>query len=287
MDRRRRLPSIAAATIALVAVAVAGDPAGAAGSLAIPVNRPATVTRPARRDVSFAPGAVCDMATVQLLAGRHPGVRQFVIAAGDSWSTTVVSLQVVARSVSGDWRCQMAPVTARVGKNGMRPLAERRSGDGTTPAGAFPLGSVRAWDGEQFQFFGNQPDPGVRGHYRNVRQQDCWGATPNDPSYQKLVDAPGCTSPDEWLTSIGDVYSNAAVIGANLDPISGDAPGEPALAAAIFLHRNAYTASGASKPTSGCVSLAQDDLVVALQLIDPALGVQFAIGELSWLRETA
>ena len=101
------------------------------------------------------------------------------------------------------------------------------------------------------------------------------------------MNSPGCTSFDEWLTRIGDVYGNAAMIGANLDPISGDAPGEPPLAAAIFLHRFPYSASGASKSTSGCVSLAQDDLEVALRLIDPGLGVQFAIGELSWLRDQA
>lgn len=110
---------------------------------------------------------------------------------------------------------------------------------------------------------------------------------PHTSSYQSLVNAPGCTSPDEWLTRIGDVYGHAAVIGANLDPISGDVPGELAVAAAIFLHRNSYTTTGASKPTSGCVSLAEDGLELALRLVDPALGVQFAIGELSWLRTTA
>ena len=120
-----------------------------------------------------------------------------------------------------------------------------------------------------------------------MRNEDCWGAEPHTSSYQALVNSPGCTSPNEWLTRIGDVYGNAAVIGANLDPISGDEPGEPPLAAAIFLHRHSYTAGGASRPTSGCVSLAQDDLEYALRLIDPSLGVQFAIGELSWLRDTA
>jgi L,D-peptidoglycan transpeptidase YkuD (ErfK/YbiS/YcfS/YnhG family) len=214
-------------------------------------------------------------------------VRQFVIVATDSPTATSGTLQIVARSTTGQWRCQQAPVAAMVGKSGVRPLADRRSADGTTPAGSFPLGSVRAWDGQQFQFFGNRPDIGVRGSYRLVRDEDCWGARPNTASYQSLVDNPGCTSPDEWLTKIGDVYGHAAVIGANLDPISGDAPGEPALAAAIFLHRNSYTAAGASKPTSGCVSLAEDDLEFALRLIDPALDVQFAIGELAWLRTSA
>lgn len=264
---------------------------GLAGYVAGPVAAaplaPARATAPATRDIAFTPGAQCDMVTAKLLAGRHPASRQFVIVASDTSSSTTASLQVVARSSGGEWRCQVAPVVARLGKNGVRPLADRRSGDGTTPAGSFPLGTVQAWDGQAFQFFGNRPDPGVRGPYRLVRNEDCWGATPNVSSYQHLVDSPRCSSPDEWLAGIGDVYEHAAVIGANLDPISGDAPGEPALAAAIFLHRNSYTAAGLSRPTSGCVSLAEDDLVVVLRLIDPSLGVLFAIGELSWLRAAA
>ncbi|MDP9465486.1 MAG: hypothetical protein M3P52_12745 [Actinomycetota bacterium] len=278
MDRRW----VTAATVVVLAVPFVNQSVAAA-----PVPAPATATQRAKRDVAFTPGAACDIITALLLSSRHPAARQFVIVASDSWESTTASLQIVARSASGVWRCQQAPVIARLGKSGLRPLAERRSGDGTAPAGVFPLGSVQAWDGQQFEFFGNRPDPGVRGPYRLVRHEDCWGARPHAASYQHLVNAPGCTGPDEWLTKIGDVYSHAAVIGANLDPISGDAPGEPALAAAIFLHRNSYSTSGASNPTSGCVSLAEDDLEVALRLIDPALGVQFAIGPLSWLRESA
>jgi L,D-peptidoglycan transpeptidase YkuD (ErfK/YbiS/YcfS/YnhG family) len=276
MDRR----CLAAAIVLGLAGYVAGPVAAA--PLAV-----ARATAPATRDIAFTPGAQCDMVTAKLLAGRHPGSRQFVIVAADTSASTTASLQVVARSTGGEWRCQVAPVAARLGRNGVRPLAERRSGDGTTPAGSFPLGTVQAWDGQQFQFFGNRPDPGVRGPYRLVRNEDCWGATPNAISYQHLVDLPHCSSPDEWLAGIGDVYEHAAVIGANLDPISGDSPGEPALAAAIFLHRNSYTVTGVSRPTSGCVSLADDDLQVVLRLIDPALGVLFAIGELSWLRAVA
>jgi L,D-peptidoglycan transpeptidase YkuD (ErfK/YbiS/YcfS/YnhG family) len=278
MDRRR----VAAAIIIVLGGQIFCQAAVNAG-----FTGPAKATHQATRDVSFTPGAACDLVTAQLLSSRHPSTRQFVIVSSETWTSTVASLQIVARSANGQWRCQQAPVVARVGKSGLRPLADRRSGDGTTPAGSFPLGSVRAWDGQQFQFFGNRPDIGVRGSYRVVRNEDCWGATPHTASYQKLVNAPGCGSPDEWLTRIGDVYGHAAVIGANLDPISGAQPGEPALAAAIFLHRNSYSAGGASKPTSGCVSLGEDDLEVALRLIDPSLGIQFAIGELSWLRQSA
>jgi L,D-peptidoglycan transpeptidase YkuD (ErfK/YbiS/YcfS/YnhG family) len=278
MDRRL----LASAVFVMLAGVTASVPAEAAT-----VGGPASASRAAKRDIAFTPGAQCDLVTVQALSNRHPDVRQFVIVASDSWASTTATLQIAARSTSGQWRCQQAPIVARLGRSGSRPLADRRSGDGTTPAGSFPLGSVTAWDGQQFQFFGNRPDPGVRGSYRLVRNEDCWGATPNTASYQALVNNPECSSPNEWLTSIGDVYGHAAVIGANLDPISGNAPGEPALAAAIFLHRNSYLASGASRPTSGCVSLAQEDLDIAVRLIDPGLGVQFAIGELSWLRDTA
>jgi L,D-peptidoglycan transpeptidase YkuD (ErfK/YbiS/YcfS/YnhG family) len=276
---------LVAATIA-AAVGVAALPAGRLMAASpVPISA-ARAAHGAQRDVQYTPGAECDLATAELLSSRHPATRQFVIVGADTWTSTVASLQIVARTAKGQWRCQQAPVIARVGSKGLRPLAERRSGDGTTPAGVFPLGSVRAWDGQQFEFFGNLPDPGVRGRYRDVRYEDCWGATPHTPSYQALVNAPGCRSPDEWLMRVGDVYGHAAVIGANLDPISGAAAGEPALAAAIFLHRNSYSVTGASRPTSGCVSLAEGDLEVALRLIDPALDVRFAIGEWSWLRQS-
>ncbi len=162
------------------------------------------------------------------------------------------------------------------------------SDDGTTPAGEFPLGEVEAWDGEMFSVFGNQPDPGVLVPYRDVRPEDCWGATAQTARYQHLVALPGCPGPDdEWLPRYGDVYSHAAVIGANLDPISGDEPGEAPYAAAIFLHRHSYTSLGATKSTSGCVSLGYDELVETIRLLDPRLEPHFAIGPTGWLRSTA
>ncbi|HZX54530.1 MAG TPA: L,D-transpeptidase family protein [Ilumatobacteraceae bacterium] len=281
MDRRWLSAAI---SMTLVGTAVAASDVRSTAAAA-PIA-PATAAGPASRDIAFAPDAQCDITTARALSVRHPQSRQFVIVESVTATATTGSLQIVGRSITGQWRCQQGPVVARLGKSGVRVLAERRSGDGTTPAGVFPLGSVRAWDGQRFQFFGNRPDPGVRGLYRNVRREDCWGATPQSPIYQQVVDRPGCTAPDEWLTSIGDVYEFAAVIGANLDPVSGDAPGEPALAAAIFLHRNAYSASGLSRPTSGCVSLTDDDLRIALRLIDPDLDVQFAIGEVEFLRRS-
>ena len=245
----------------------------------------AVVTRSASRGVQVAVDAECDLTTVAALATRHPGVDQFVVMATADFGATSGTVAVAVRSGSG-WACQTDALPGTFGRQGTRPLVERVSGDGTTPAGVFPLGEVTAWDGQVFSLFGNQPDPGVSAPYRDVRPEDCWGATPNASRYQHLVDRPGCSGPDEWLTAYGDVYSHAAVIGANLDPISGDEPGETPYAAAIFLHRDSYLSSGAPKPTSGCVSLAYGDLVEVLRLLDPRLDPHFAIGPVDWLRSS-
>jgi L,D-peptidoglycan transpeptidase YkuD (ErfK/YbiS/YcfS/YnhG family) len=281
-------------TITALAVAVglgvlASAVAGIALAIGARIDDPVSGNRPAVRDVQALEAGGCDLATVEALARRHPGVRQFVVLATGSFSATSGTAFVAVRRSDGRWGCQTNPVPARFGKAGTRPLILRRSGDGTTPAGVFPLGRVTAWDGQRFGVFGNRPDPGVRAGvgYRAVRSGDCWGARPNTATYNHLVNAPGCTGPDEWLPRFGDVYSHAAVIGANLDPISGDAPGETPYAAAIFLHRHSYAADGSTKPTSGCVSLSYDALTAVLRLLDPALAPRFAIGPTAWLRSTA
>ena len=267
---------------AAVAVAV-----GLAGIVVEAATPSAIVDETAVRDVqaAAAPDERCDLVTVEALAARHPEVRQFVVMATNDFTDTRGSVEIAVRANDGSWRCQVGPRSARFGRAGTRPLLERVSGDGTTPAGVFPLGEVTAWDGERFSVFGNRPDPGVLVPYRDVQPEDCWGATANTPRYQRLVDRPGCPGPDdEWLPRFGDVYSHAAVIGANLDPISGDEPGEIAYAAAIFLHRHSYTSGGATRPTSGCVSLTDDDLVRVIRLLDARLAPHFAIGPRDWLR---
>lgn len=272
----------AAAIVALTATAsygavVALVPGGGAGSASVAADR----------DVPFSVTATCDMTTISALSARHGDVRQFVVAQTASFTATTGTVEVAVRTDDGAWHCQRGPQAAKFGRAGTRPLLDRRSGDDTTPAGVFPLGVVTAWDGQTFSVFGNQPDPGVLAPYRSVRYEDCWGAVKNSARYQHLVNRPGCSGPDEWLHKIGDVYAHAAVIGANLDPISGDAPGETPYAAAIFLHRHSYSPDGTPKATSGCVSLAMADLVDTVRLLDPRLRPHFAIGPTSYLRDSA
>lgn len=255
------------------------------------VDGPATPSAPAERgerlqltppppapDVSNQSLAGCDATLVQRLMEHRPDVRQWVIVLAATTASTTATVQIA--SVRDDrWECTMSPAAARLGRNGTRPLAQRRSGDGTTPSGVFPLGVVGTPQGP-VSFFGNSADPGVRGAYRRVQPGDCYGARPNTSGYGHWrVDQAGCTGADELLTSYGAVYEHAALIGANTEPnVSGDAVGEIPYASAIFLHRTSYTSTGASKSTSGCVTLAHDALVTAMRAIDPGLHAHFAIG---------
>jgi L,D-peptidoglycan transpeptidase YkuD (ErfK/YbiS/YcfS/YnhG family) len=210
-----------------------------------------------------APAAVCSPP-----AGVPAGARQVVVVTS-SGSRADVDLLVHDGS---RWTCAAMDMPGRVGRNGVRALASRRSGDGTTPGGVFGLGTVTAPDGQTFQFFGNGANPGVRGTWRQVKAGDCWGATPGTRDYNQLVSRPdsACDSPDEYLPNITRAYSAAALIDANMGPDrSGDEPGEPPLAAAIFLHRHSYDADGNSKPTSGCVSLNAGNLAKVLTRLVP------------------
>lgn len=290
--RRLLATALRLGVLALAAVTIP-----AAITIAESVNGPATPSAPAARGSRFqlepparAPSvsnpalAGCDATVLQRLMEHRPDVRQWVIVLAAATTSTTATVQIA--TVRNDrWECTMAPAASRLGRSGIRPLAQRRSGDGTTPSGVFPLGVVATPQGP-VSFFGNSADPGVRGAYRRVQTGDCYGARPNTPGYGHWrVDAAGCTGADELLTSYGAVYEHAALIGANTEPnVSGDAPGEIPYASAIFLHRTSYTSTGASKSTSGCLTLAHDSLVTAMRAIDPALNAHFAIGTSSQLR---
>jgi len=197
-----------------------------------------------------------------------PGTARQVVVVTASGSAADVDLLVHDGTA---WQCAAMDMPGRVGANGVRELSARRSGDGTTPGGIFGLGTMTAPNGDVFQFFGNAGNPGVHGGWHQVQPNDCWGATPNTADYNVLVSRSDatCNPPDEYLPDLPTTYSQAALIDANMGPSrSGDEPGEPALAAAIFLHRHTYR-NGVAAPTSGCVSLNAENLAKVLTRLVP------------------
>jgi L,D-peptidoglycan transpeptidase YkuD (ErfK/YbiS/YcfS/YnhG family) len=90
---------------------------------------------------------------------------------------------------------------ARIGYNGFS--ANRREGDGTTPAGTFGL----------VYGFGSQPNPGMRGFsYRRLQPNSCWSGSRAD--YNRWVTRP-CTYGESLWKNRRVAYRHAAVIDFN------------------------------------------------------------------------
>ena len=119
-------------------------------------------------------------------------------------------------------------------------------GDGTTPAGRFPLRRVMY-----------RPDrldrPETALPVRELRSDDGWCDAPGDPEYNRLVRLPhGAGFEPLWRAD--GIYDVLVELGYNDDPVI-DGRGS-----AVFLHlgRAGYPA------TEGCVALALGDLLALL-----------------------
>lgn len=164
------------------------------------------------------------------------------------------------RRLDGCWVSAGGPYTARVGRNGIR--ADKREGDGATPAGTFPFGRT---------MYGNSPNPGVRFRYVHLRCGDWWVEDARSRAYNTFQRI-GCgrrppfkvTTPD--MSTSPRAYAHLAVIDYNMQPVV------PGRGSGIFLHVQI------GKPTSGCISLPKAALIHTLRWLRPTARPYIAIG---------
>jgi L,D-peptidoglycan transpeptidase YkuD (ErfK/YbiS/YcfS/YnhG family) len=136
---------------------------------------------------------------------------------------------------------------AAVGRNEV--AANKKEGDGATPAGTFPLASGLY-----------RPDRMAPPHsglpVRALSPRDAWVDDPADHHYNRLVSLPYPAHTEQmWLEDA--VYDLLVVIGYNMDPV---VPGE---GSAIFLH----IARPDFSPTAGCIAVEKDVLVRLMPLL--------------------
>jgi L,D-peptidoglycan transpeptidase YkuD (ErfK/YbiS/YcfS/YnhG family) len=191
--------------------------------------------------------------------------KQLITVEAASARTTHATLRTWRR-VDGCWTPVAGPYPARVGKNGIS--ADRREGDGTTPAGTFAIGRT---------MYGNEANPGVRFSYRRLRCGDWWDEDPSSPTYNSFQHVRCGTSPPFRIVSEGmwenpRAYSHLAVIEFNMRPVV------PGRGSGIFLH--AQTGG----PTIGCVSIGKPQLRAVLRWLRPGGEPVIAIGTSRQLR---
>lgn len=148
-------------------------------------------------------------------------------------------------------RCALGPA-------GVIPASERREGDGTSPAGVWPIREVLYRPDR-----GSSPSTALP--VRALSPDDGWCDAPDNPAYNRAVKLPYPASA-ERLWRDDHIYDIIAILGHNDDPV------RPGMGSAIFLHvcRPGYP------PTQGCVAIARADLEDLLRAAKPGDAVEIA-----------
>ena len=196
------------------------------------------------------------LAVGTLLCPAPGGVQQLVtVQAPPAATSAALSLWQRSgrclRRVAGPWQAQL-------GASGLS--AHKREGDGATPVGTFRFGST---------IYGIAADPGVAFAYHRLTCGDWWDEDIRSASYNRFVHVACGATPrfgggSEALWRITPQYRFFAVIEYNAHPVVRGR------GSAIFLHVST------GRPTAGCISLPQAELVRTLRWLRP--GAQIRIG---------
>ncbi len=145
---------------------------------------------------------------------------------------------------------------AAFGRGGVKPAADKREGDGASPAGLWPM--------RRLLFRPDKgPPPLVALPIAPISASDGWCDAPGDPRYNRPVTLPYPASAEQMWRG-DDIYDLVVILGHNDDPVA------PGMGSAIFLHlaRPDYS------PTAGCVALARPDLEALLAAARPGDGLR-------------
>ena len=197
-------------------------------------------------------------------AALEPEVREVVVAIAPGWDSMQGHLQCFRRVAGGDWQPASEPIPVLFGKNGLawgrglegtdEPGLHKKEHDGRAPAGVFKIGTIYTYDPAL--------PPGADYPFHTVNDADAWVDDPKSPNYNRHVTIPDASNPPPWFDKQkmrhGDfAYRWLVEIRHNADPPT---PGD---GSAIFFHIR----RGASRPTSGCTTMAEPNLVKLIQFL--------------------
>lgn len=136
-----------------------------------------------------------------------------------------------------------------IGRNGI--AADKTEGDGTTPAGTWPLRRL-LYRADRLAA------PRTRLPAAVIARTDGWCDAPGDPLYNRMVTLPyGASAEELWRDD--PLYDLVVPVGYNDDPPVS------ARGSAIFIH----VAADCDAPTAGCVAFARSDLLELLAGFGP------------------
>lgn len=151
-------------------------------------------------------------------------------------------------------------VRCALGRSGVVPAADKREGDGASPAGVWPIRRVLYRPDKS-------PAPQTALPVAAIAPDDGWCDAAGDPAYNRPVKLPYPASAERMWRTEDEAYDVVVVLGHNDEPVVDGA------GSAIFLHlrKPGYT------PTEGCVAVAPEDMRSLLETAKPGDAVEIRL----------
>jgi L,D-peptidoglycan transpeptidase YkuD (ErfK/YbiS/YcfS/YnhG family) len=190
------------------------------------------------------------------------GPRTLVTVVTDDWKATTGELRRWRRD-GATWQADGPPLPVVVGKSGLAWPADKREGDGASPAGRFALGDATGYD--------ESPPAGTRLRYRQATSLLRCVDDPAAARYNQLVDYartdrldgrardPDAVGSNEEMRRDDELYRFTVFVRHNAARV-------PGRGSCIFLH----AWKDAATPTVGCTAMALDDLRALLPWLEPS-----------------
>jgi L,D-peptidoglycan transpeptidase YkuD (ErfK/YbiS/YcfS/YnhG family) len=207
-------------------------------------------------------------------AGVPEDCTQLLVATAPGWNSRQGELRMYERQPGGDWTQRGSAIPVLFGKNGLAwgtGLAgqgesglRKKERDGRAPAGVFRIGKIYTYDA--------QLPAGANFPFHQVTASDAWIDDPAHPDYNRHVRIPDPANPPAWFEKQKMRHNDFAYrwlveIRHNSDPpVAGEG-------SAIFFHIR----RGETRPTSGCTTMAEQNLVRVIQWLRVAARPCYAL----------
>ncbi len=166
---------------------------------------------------------------------------QLILGIAPTWDSMRGEVRLFERPHGGDWIVAAGPFPVLFA--GLR----KKERDGRAPTGVFEIGQVFGYDAHL--------PTGADYPYHQVTEADVWSDDPRSPNYNRHIVIDPKNPPDNYthekMRSGDFAYHWLIEIRHNSNP---PVPGE---GSAIFFHIR----RGVNRPTTGCTTMAQDNLV--------------------------
>lgn len=194
--------------------------------------------------------------------GLDPAVRQLIVTVAADWDASSAQMLALERGADGAWKTALGPVPVLLGKNGLawgrgvrgtdEPGLHKKERDARAPAGLFRLGQIYTYD--------KALPKGANFPFHTVTEADAWVDDPKLTQYYNRHIAVDPRNPPPWFESQKMRHNDFAYrwlveIRHNADPPVAGA------GSAIFFHIR----RGVNRPTWGCTSMAESDLVALIR----------------------